>query len=169
MRDQQIFYLDMRRSQEECKLDAGTGIPLEIDGSLNLARQSAPTRPSVVVQRRPHGDPSRQWMVHHLHGCRVCSMASPLARLPRARLHRDIITTTLSLFIVRLRDPSPSEFAIAGIVPRSAWRGAIAVIQAGTRRAGNRDARRGNVRPTYNRELTCRNAKPAGVNRRAAF
>src|SRR6476469_3336131 len=31
--DQQIFYLDMRRSQEECRQDTGTGIPLEIDGS----------------------------------------------------------------------------------------------------------------------------------------
>ena len=55
---------------------------------------------------------------------------------------------------------------VAGIVSRSACRGAIAVIQAGTRL--NRDARRRNVRPTYNWELTCRNAKPAGVNRRAA-
>ena len=28
MRDEQIFYLDMRRSQEECRQDTGTGIPL---------------------------------------------------------------------------------------------------------------------------------------------
>ena len=26
MRDQQIFYLDMRRSQEECRQDTGTGM-----------------------------------------------------------------------------------------------------------------------------------------------
>ena len=32
-----------------------------------------------------------------------------------------------------------------------------------------RDARRRNVRLTYSWELTCRNAKPAGVNRRAAL
>ena len=28
MRDEQIFYLDMRRSQEECRQDTGTGIPV---------------------------------------------------------------------------------------------------------------------------------------------